>query len=400
MAKQNNLLIFILAIGAFGLINTELGMMGILPFVAEHFNVSVSKAGWLVSLFALVVAISAPIIPLLLSGFNRKKIMLLVLGVFVLGNIVSIFTDNFTIALIARAVPAFFHPAFFSLAFTVAAASVSNEESPKAIAKVFIGVSAGMVIGTPIATFIASSISFPMAMVFNAVVNAVAFIAILVFVPSMPVKERLSYGAQLSVLKRPMVWHSILAAIFINSAITGVYSYFSEYLKTGMNLSPSIITIMLFIYGGANIIGNIVAGKLLTNNAIKTVLAFPFALGAVYIMLFLFGQLTVPMFISTFLWGIVAGAGGNILQYWVVSSAPEAPEFSNGLFLTSGNLGIAVGTAAGGLFISQLGTQYFLLVGFLSLLLCLAFILIRYYMYSPVKQMGNGNFTVERTETM
>jgi predicted MFS family arabinose efflux permease len=198
-----------------------------------------------------------------------------------------------------------------------------------------------------------------------------------------------------------MVWHSILAAIFINSAINGVYSYFSDYLKTVMNMSPNTITIMLLIFGGANIIGNIVAGKLLTNNALKTVVAFPFALGAIYILLFLFGQLTVPMFIATFFWGIVAGAGGNILQYWVVSSAPEAPEFSNGLFLTSGNLGIAVGTAVGGLFISELGTQYFLLVGFLSLLLCLVFILIRTYMYSPAKQqMGNGNFAVERTKTI
>lgn len=401
MTKQNNWLIFILAIGAFGLINTELGMMGILPYVAEHFHISVSKAGWLVSLFALVVAISAPIIPLLFSGINRKKIMLVVIGVFVLGNIISIFTTNFTIALIARAIPAIFHPAFFSLAFTVAAASVSKEESPKAVAKVFIGVSAGMVIGAPIASFIASSVSFPMAMLFNAVVNGIAFISVLLFVPSMPVKERITYGAQISVLKRPVVWHSILAAIFINSAITGVYSYFSEYLKTVMNFSPNIITIMLFIYGGANIIGNIVAGKLLTNNAIKTVVAFPFALGVVYILLNLVGQFTIAMFISTFLWGIVAGAGGNILQYWVVSSAPEAPEFSNGLFLTSGNLGITVGSAVGGLFISGLGTKYFLLVGFLSLLLCLVFILIRYYMYSPAKQlMTDGNVELNRTNTM
>ena len=299
MGKQNSLLIFILTIGAFGIINTELGMMGILPFVAEHFHVSVSKAGWLVSLFALVVAISGPIMPLLLSGFNRKKAMLLVLGVFVLGNIVSIFTTNFTIALIARAVPAFLHPVYFSLAFTVAAASVSKEEAPKAVAKVFIGVSAGLVIGSPIATFIASAISFQMAMVFNTVVNAIAFIATLVFVPSMPVRERLSYGAQLSALKKPIVWHSILAVICINSAIFGVYSYFSEYLKTVTSMSANTITFMLVIFGGTNIIGNIVAGKLLTNNALKTVVAFPFALGAVYIILFFFGHFTVPMVIFT-----------------------------------------------------------------------------------------------------
>lgn len=107
------------------------------------------------SFFALAVAVSGPILPLLFSGINRKKVMLLVLGVFVLGNIVSIFTSNFTLALAARILPAFFHPVYCSLAFTVAAGAVSKEEAPKAVSKVFIGVSAGMVIGVPIASFFA-----------------------------------------------------------------------------------------------------------------------------------------------------------------------------------------------------------------------------------------------------
>jgi MFS transporter, DHA1 family, inner membrane transport protein len=383
LVRQKNLLIFILTIGVFGIINTEMGVIGILPSLAEHFDVSVSKAGLLVSLFALVIAGSGPTMPLLFSGINRKKVMLLVLGVFVLGNIVSIFTSDFTIVLIARVIPALFHPIYCSLAFSVAAASVSKEEAPKAISKVFIGVSAGMVIGVPIASFIASTTTLQMAMVFFAVVNAVAFIATLLFVPSMPVNEKLSYGAQVSVLKKFITWQSIVAVIFLNSAIFGVYSYFAEYLKTVTNMSSNTITIMLFVFGVANIIGNVVAGKLLTKNALKSVVAFPFALGAVYILLFLFGHLSVPMAIITLIWGILAGVGGNINQYWIMSSAPEAPDFANGLFLTSANLGTTIGAAVGGLFISEIGTQYVVLVGFLSLILGSVFILLRNYMYSP-----------------
>ncbi|MFP3728516.1 MFS transporter [Priestia filamentosa] len=382
MSKQKNLLIFILTLGVFGIINTEMGVIGILPLLAEHFNVSVSKAGLLVSLFALVIAVSGPTMPLLFSGINRKKIMLLVLGIFVLGNIVSIFTTNFAIALIARIIPALFHPIYCSLAFSVAASSVSKEEAPKAVSKVFIGVSAGMVIGVPIASFIASTTSLQMAMVFFTVVNAIAFLATLLFVPSMPVKERVSYGAQLSVLKKSITWLSIIAVILLNSAIFGVYSYFAEYLKTVTNISSNTITIMLVVFGGANIIGNVVAGKLLTKNAIKSVVAFPFALGAVYILLFLFGQAFVPMAFITLIWGILAGLGGNINQYWIMSSAPEAPDFANGLFLTSANLGTTIGTAVGGLFISEIGTQYVVLVGVLSLILSFVFILLRNYMGS------------------
>jgi predicted MFS family arabinose efflux permease len=388
MSKQNKLLIFILTVGAFGIINTEMGVIGILPYIADYFHVSVSKAGLLVSLFALTVAISGPTMPLLFSGINRKKAMLLVLGIFVLGNIVSIFTSNFTIAIIARVIPAIFQPIYFTAAFTMAANSVSKEEAPKAVSKVFIGVSAGMVLGVPIASFLASAVSFQISMSFFAIVNAIVFIATLVYFPSMPVKERLSYGAQLSVLKKRITWLSIIAVILLNSAIFGVYSYLAEYLKTVTDITGKSISLMLVLFGGANIIGNIVAGKLLTKDAIKTVVSFPFALGAVYIILFFTGQFTVTMAIMTLVWGILAGIGSNINQYWITSAAPEAPDFANGIFLSSVNLGTTIGTAVGGLFISQLGTQYVVLVGLLSLVLGLVFILLRNYMHSPTKQLS------------
>jgi MFS transporter, DHA1 family, inner membrane transport protein len=388
LTKRNKLLIFILTIGVFGILNTEMGVIGILPDIADHFDVSVSKAGWLVSFFALVVAVSGPTMPLLFSGINRKKVMLLVLGVFVLGNIVSIFTSNFTILLLARIIPAFFHPIYCSLAFSVAAASVSKEEAPKAVSKVFIGVSAGMVVGVPVASFIASAISLQMAMVFFAAVNAVAFIATLLFVPSMPVEARLAYGTQLSVLKKSMTWLSFVTVILLNSAVFGVYSYLADYLKTVTNLSSNSISFLLFVFGGANIIGNIVAGKLLTKNAKKSVVSYPFVLGAVYILLFFTGQFTVPMVIITLFWGVLAGIGGNITQYWIMSAAPEAPDFANGLFLTAANLGTTFGAAVGGFIISDMGTQYVVIVGILSLILGLLTILLRNYMCSSTKQLS------------
>jgi len=388
MDKRSNLLVFILALGVFGILNTEMGVIGILPLIADYYDVSVSKAGLFVSLFALVVAISAPSMPLLFSGINRKKAMLLVLGVFVLGNIVSIFASNFTIALIARVIPAFFHPIYCSMAFTVAANSVSKEKAPKAVSKIMLGVSAGMVLGVPITSFIASETSFEMAMLLFAIINALTFIATLLLVPSMPVKERLTYGSQLSVLKNSITWLSIAAVVFINSAIFGVYSYLAEYLETITNISGKTISLMLVVYGGANVIGNIVAGKLLTKNAIKMVATFPFALGAIYILLFSFGQFTVPMAIITLVWGILAGIGGNIAQYWITSAAPKAPDFANGLFLSSANIGTTIGTAVSGLFISVIGTQYIVVGGLLSLILGAVCILLRNNIFSPRKQVS------------
>ncbi len=347
-----------------------MGVIEMLPLIADNFHVSVSQVGLLVGLFALAVAVAGPTMPLLFSGVNRKKAMLLVLGVFVLGNIVSIFASNFTIALIARVIPAFFHPIYCSLAFTVVATSVGKEEAPKAVSKVIIGVSAGMVVGVPITSFIASVTSLQMVMLFFAIVNAITFIATLLFVPSTPVKERLSYGAQLSVLKKLIIWLSIVAVILLNSAVFGVYSYLAEYLKNVKNMSSNTISLMLVIYGVANIIGNIVGEKLLTKNPIKAVASFPFSLGVIYIILFLIGQFTVPMALIILVWGILAGIALNITQYLLMSAAPKASDFANGLFLTFATLGTTIGAAVGGLFISEIGTQCVILVRLLSWFWC------------------------------
>ena len=112
--NSSTLLVFILTTGVFGIINTEMGVIGILPLIAENFQVTVPEAGWTVSIFALVVAISAPITPLLFSGINRKKVMILALGLFTLSNIISMMTTNFTVLLISRALPAFLHPVYVS----------------------------------------------------------------------------------------------------------------------------------------------------------------------------------------------------------------------------------------------------------------------------------------------
>jgi predicted MFS family arabinose efflux permease len=389
LAKRNQLLIFILTIGVFGILNTEMGVIGILPSLAEHFHVSVTQAGLLVSLFALGIALSGPVLPLMFSGIDRKKVMLLVLGVFVLGNMVSLLTCSFIVLLIARIVPALFHPVYCSLAFTAAASSVSKEEAPKAVSKVFIGVSAGMVAGVPIASFINSTVSYEMAMAFFAVVNAIVFLATLFFIPAMPVEQKLSYGTQFSVLKKPILWISIVAVILLNAAVFGVYSYLTEYLTAVTDMSPNGITITLFIFGGANMIGNIVAGRLLTRRAAVSVVTFPLLMGAVYVILFFTGQFALPTAVTAFIWGILAGGiMANINQYLIASSAPEAPDFANGLFISSCNVGTTLGSAAGGLLISEMGTKYVVLVGILSLILSLVILILRNFTSSPSQQIS------------
>ena len=164
-------LILILTIGVFSIINTEMGVVGILPLVSENYGVTVAAAGLLVSMFALVVAVSGPTLvsmfalvvavsgptmPLFFSGVNRKKAMILVLSVFTVCNVISAFAVNFPVVLITRVIPAFFQPVYVSMAMSVAGSSVPEKDAPKAVSKVMMGVSAGMVLGVPIVSYIAN----------------------------------------------------------------------------------------------------------------------------------------------------------------------------------------------------------------------------------------------------
>lgn len=385
--RSGALLVFILTVGVFGIINTEMGVIGILPLIAETFHVTVPEAGWTVSVFALVVALSAPVTPLLFSGINRKKVMLLALGVFTLSNIISMFTSNFTVLLIARALPAFLHPVYVSMAFTVAASSGSKENAPKAVAKVFIGVSAGMVLGVPVTSYIASEVSFTMGMMFFTVINALVFIATILFVPSMPVKEKLSYGEQLGVLKKKITWYSVIAVTLINGALFGFFSYMSDYLKMVTEVSYSVISGMLLIYGLANIVGNIIAGKQLAVNPVRSMVFIPFVLFVSYVGVYFVGEWMMGMAVIILILGILAGYAQNTMQYMITDAASEAPDFANGLFLLSANLGTTIGAAVCGLFITYFDTRYSVFGSLLFLVLSAVFVMLRVRARESRKQL-------------
>lgn len=368
--KNNNILLLILAVGVFAILNTEMGVIGILPMVAERYGISIVTAGLLVSLFALGVAVAGPTMPLLCSRFNRKKVMLLVLGIFTLCNMVSVLAEDFHILLLARVVPAFFHPVYCSLAFSVAAASVAPQEAPKAVAKINMGVAAGMVVGVPISNFLAESISLTAAMGFFALVTGIMLVVTMVFVPSMPVENAMSYGQQLGVLKRRQTWLAIVAVIFMNGSVFGVYNYLADYLARVTLADGLACSILLLAYGLSNVGGSYLGGNLLARFPLKTVITFPVAVLIIYALLLAGGgAVLLCMAGLVVLWGILGGINANINQFWLARAVPDAPDFGNGLFLTAANVGCMAGTAFSGIFINQWGIGWVVLGG-----MCFAFL--------------------------
>lgn len=376
-AKNNNLIIFILTLGVFSILNTEMGVVGILPMLAEYYGVSISDAGLFVSLFALAVAISGPIMPLVLSGVNRKRLMILVLAVFLVGSVIQAVTTSFEFALVARTIQGVFHPVFVSLALSVAAQTSEPKDVPRAVSRVMMGVSGGMVLGVPVVSFIASTFSLFAGMMVFVVVTGAVLVAVCVFVPPMEVRERLTYGEQIRVLRLPLMWVSLVAVVLLNGAVYGVYSFFAEYLGDVAGVPVQMISAILLGYGLANVVGNEVGGRALSRNAAGTVFVYPLALAVIFVALLVLGGLTVPVALVTIVWGVLVGAGANINQYIITSAAPRAHDFANGLFLATTNLGTTLATSVCGAMIAAVGTGSIVWGGLLFLAGGFACVLLR-----------------------
>lgn len=359
---SNRLLVFILTVGVFGILNTEMGIVGVIPYVSERYGVSIPDAGFLVSGFALIIAVAGPTMALLFSRVNRKLVMLLSLGIFTVCNALAIVAPTYEALLAFRVIPAAFHPLYVSLAMSIAQVSGDTpQQCAKASAQVFVGVSAGMVVGAPIAGLLASCIAFPAAMAFFAVVTAFAFVLTAVLVPSIPVSTRMSYGKQIAVLKKPLFVVSLLAAATVNAGMFGFYSYLADYLGA-VGFAAVAVSGLLFVYGLMNVVGNVIAGRALGKRPGVTMVVAPALLIVLYGALFIEGirlsggVCLIAVGTVLIVLGIVVGVANTTDQYLVSRAAPEAPDFANGLFLTATNVGTTIGTSICGVLIDSAST--------------------------------------------
>lgn len=385
MKRINPLFIMVLALGVFGIITTEMGIVGVLPQIAHKFNISPSQAGWLVSIFALVVAISGPFLTLFASGINRKIILLTSVLMFAVSNIVYAFTTRFEVMFIFRILPALFHPVFFSVALVTAARLVPAETSSRAITKVFSGITFGFAFGVPLTSYFADKISLEAAFLFGSGVSFLAFLGIWLWLPSMPVKEKMSYGAQLGILRKPQLWLNILAVIFIFAAMFSVYSYFAGYLGQVTHMNGSWISMMLMAFGIIMILGNFLFGAWLRKGITRTVVLYPLLFIAVYVFVYYLGPYFIPMVGMVLIWGTVHSGGLIVSQMWLSTESREAPEFGNSLFVSFSNLGITLGTSISGWFMAEWGVHQLVWSGIICSLIAFLLIIVKTKIYGPVE---------------
>lgn len=372
MEKNNAMLIWTLSAAVFGVITTELGTIGLLPQIMQQLRVDATEAGYLVSLYAMVVAITGPFVTLFLSRYNKKTVLVSIMSIFVVSNIIYALTSNFPLMLVFRIIPAFVHAAFFSVALVVATNTAAPEKKAGAAAKVFAGVALGLVLGVPISAFIAGHASLSAAFLFAAVANAVALVGIVIFVPHLPADKSMSYSDQIGILRSGKLWLAISTVMFVFAAMFSGFSYISDFLGKVPQFDDNMISVMLIVFGLCGFAGNFLYSHLLQRNMLLTTLTYPAIFAVVYLAVFALGASQGIMWALLVVWGVLHSSGLVVSQHWLTQEAQKAQEFANSLYMSFSNLGITVGALVGGWFIAGAGPRSVVLSG--ALFAALAFL--------------------------
>lgn len=351
--KLNKKIAYVGCLGMIGIITTEFGIIGILPQIAVYYGITIDKAAYLLSAFALVIALTGPFMTLLFSGFDRKKIMLATIFIFFFSTIVSAFSPPFWLLMIVRMLPAFLQPVYIATAIAAAVSSGEKSQENQLMGIVLGGIALAMVTTVPFATYLASIFTWQISFFVQAIVSALALVTIFRIMPDGDIPEKKSYGSQVKILKDKSFVLSTAMNFFMIASWFSTYSYFADYLIKTRKVDMETISYLLLLFGVVGVFSNWLSGKMLTRSITKTVAFFLCGTVIIPVILIYSGDSLWITVIVVAIWGFFYAPCFLNASAYMISAAPKSLEFANSLATSFGNLGVFLGTAVGGWIISQ-----------------------------------------------
>ena len=350
-----------LTLSAFAIGTTEFVIVGLLPTIAADLGVNLPSAGLLVSLYALGVAVGAPVLTALTGKMPRKTLLLSLMVLFTLGNLLAWKSPGYATLVVARILTGLAHGVFFSIGSTIATSLVPKDKAASAIAIMFTGLTVALVTGVPLGTFIGQHVGWRETFLAVSALGLVAFVGSLLYVPSsIKHSKPASLLQQVQVLGQPrlLLVYAMTAVGYGGSFIA--FTYLAPILQQVSGFSAGAVGAVMLVYGVSVAFGNIWGGKLADKKGPVRALKLIFLLlSAVLLLLTFTAPHPVLVVITVLLWGAVAFGNVAGLQVYVVQQAehftPRAVDVASGLNIAAFNLGIAGGAWGGGLIVERLG---------------------------------------------
>lgn len=341
-----------LAVGAFAIGTTEFSPMGFLPEIAQGLSISIPQAGMLVTAYAVGVMIGAPMMTLWFGKYSRRKALILLMGIFTIGNIFAAVAPSYLGLMAARVITSLNHGAFFGIGSVVAASLVPKEKQASAVATMFMGLTIANIGGVPLATWFGQNLGWRTAFATIASLGVVTMLSLYKALPPLKSTEVTNVKQEIQVLMRPRVLMALLTTVMGSGAMFSLYTYIAPSLKTFTHASATMITVMLVLIGIGFSIGNHLGGKFADRSIDKTLIGFLGVLIAVMVAFPVLATTSVGAGVALVIWGAAAFGIVPPLQMRVMSVAHEAAGLASSVNIGAFNLGNAVGAAAGGLVLS------------------------------------------------
>lgn len=347
-----------LTISAFGIGTTEFVIVGLLPTVATDLNISLPSAGLLVSLYALGVAIGAPILTALTGSIPRKKLLIYLMLLFIVGNGLASVAPSFTTLVIARIITGFAHGVYFSIGSTIAAALVPAHKRASAISIMFTGLTVAIVTGVPFGTFIGQQFGWRATFIGVALLGLIGLLSSWILVPNQIKEEKKTpLLSQFRVLTNGRLLLAFLMTALGYGGTFVAFTYLSPILQQVTGLSESMVNVVLVVYGIAIALGNLIGGKVANKQPLKA-LFWMFLLQAAALFVFTFtANDPVWGIITLFVMGALSFSNVPGLQLYVVQLAekhmPGTEDVASAFNIAAFNVGIAIGAYVGGLVVAS-----------------------------------------------
>jgi len=338
-----------LFLAAFAYGTTEFVIAGVLPQVAADLGVSVPSAGFLVTGYALGIAIGGPILTILTARLSRKALLLGLTTAFTIGQVACALAPTFETMLALRVATAVAHGAYFGVAMVVAVNLVRDDQRGMAVALILSGLTVSGVIGVPAGTAIGDLWGWRATFWVMAALGLVSTLAMALLLPrtigggAVPA----GLGREVRVLGRQQVWTSLIIMLMLMLGQFCTYTYISPMLSEVTGLSPRLIPLVLLLNGLGATLGVFIGGKLSDWKLMPSLITMLALQSVVLFVIHLVIADPVPMVVALTIWGGLNFAIGTPIQTRILGWTADAPSLASSLIPAGFNVGIAIAASLG-----------------------------------------------------
>jgi MFS transporter, DHA1 family, inner membrane transport protein len=348
MTSKMPLQVWILTLSAFAIGTAEFVIAGILTQVADSLHVSTGQAGHLITAYALAIVVGGPILTLWLARFDKRRVLLGLMALFIAGNVVAASTDSYTVLLISRVLAGLTQGPFYGIGAVVATRLVSQQMAGQAVGQMFAGLTLANVLGVPAGAWIGNTFGWNVTFWVVAALGVVAGAAIFAVIPQQAPEARRSLASQVSAFRNPQLLASLAITTLGWAGFMTFYGYIAPVAEQVAGFARSDLTWILVVVGLGLVWGNALGGKSADADLSRALKLWPAAMIASLVLVGLVAKLPWLFVGAAFVFGVVSFANVPPMQMRVMKHGGAAPELAATANISAFNIANALGGVIGG----------------------------------------------------